>query len=816
MFVTMSRLTVAALLVALPAPAQESEQNPAEEAEAVKRVVLEHSGGTASPLEVGLGALEYAPENVILLNEAAAAALADGDADLALWFMGLALTRTGEDREWAALRESLEELIVQTTPEGVSAKALFDAYAEEVFDLGVSLYKSKLYLNAVDLFARCAGTRFESRAAEQLERVYDSKKAVAALLESGLDAPIAAPRKKTARWMAFQDPKHSDWDDAWKFPSDNYTITTNMGYALGEDMSHAMEQMNEYYRSVFGYKERGGTMARCKLYVYAHRTEFDDDNEDADLSPNVRGFFRPGVNEVRTYDPRTDPYPGTLSGLWSTLFHEASHQFTDATLSPDVPTWLNEGTASYFEGARLLPNGTVQTNLIPENRLRGLLRMIESGNPSLRDVISYNDRGSYPGAYYPVGWGLVYFFRNWENEDAERTYLPLYKDYMKSYKSGGVHDLEERFTEYFVEQAEVDGIESFADFEQHFLQWGRDLHARYYGLPSVADWHVARATRQSEAKQYDNALESYRRGLAKRPTDASAFFGLAGVLEKTKKKDAAILNYRRALEALRSRAPGSPVPGLEGSAEELIEICLKRISKLHRVLGARMTESDTGFVADAVAEADEYAGQGLPRTALQLLRDGLRVLPADARLTSAADAIRAASGVSIERWRRLPLREEFWDHDPERVQLEPGLIVAEVAASPRLATYTGELPDSYYLELTLHADQLSKGFALCALVFGPDSLGGSQMLRYDPKIGAVTIEQGVDMKLSMEQLIGTVPEEHRDLVTLGLARTPAGIEVYIQGKLAGKRPYAPGSLRGSIGLLLQNMRVEVTGLRVRW
>ena len=136
-----------------------------------------------------------------------------------------------------------------------------------------------------------------------------------------------------------------------------------MPYAMGEDMSRAMEQMNVFYRSVFRYKERGGTMARCKLHVYKHRSEFDEHNADLDLSPSTKGFFMPGANEVHTYDPRTDPYPDTLEGLWGTLFHEASHQFTRAALSPAVPTWLNEGTASYFEGARLLANGTVQTNL---------------------------------------------------------------------------------------------------------------------------------------------------------------------------------------------------------------------------------------------------------------------------------------------------------------------------------------------------------------------------------------------------------------------------------------------------------------------
>ena len=99
------------------------------------------------------------------------------------------------------------------------------------------------------------------------------------------------------------------------------------------------------------------------------------------------GWWSPGENKVTCYDTRTTTT--SLDWMLETLFHEASHQFMTQLESKggSAPAWLNEGTASYFEGARLLANGTVQTNLIPESRLRGLMYMIETGNPTLHEQL---------------------------------------------------------------------------------------------------------------------------------------------------------------------------------------------------------------------------------------------------------------------------------------------------------------------------------------------------------------------------------------------------------------------------------------------
>src|SRR5262249_38779145 len=142
-----------------------------------------------------------------------------------------------------------------------------------------------------------------------------------------------------------------------------------------------------------------------------------------------------------------------------------------------IPAWLNEGTASYFEGARLRTNGSVETNLIPEERLFYLEKSLKEGQPKLKDVVSFYKPGSYEGSYYPFGWGLVYFLLNYEDDKCERVYVQPYQDYIAAYSSGGKHDVLGRFVEYFVTKPKQPGVATFEDFEKRWSNWILDLHA---------------------------------------------------------------------------------------------------------------------------------------------------------------------------------------------------------------------------------------------------------------------------------------------------------------------------------------------------
>ena len=67
---------------------------------------------------------------------------------------------------------------------------------------------------------------------------------------------------------------------------------------------------------------------------------------------HTRGLFVPAVQTLLICDA------GDREETYGILFHEAFHQFA-ARYVPLIPTWLNEGLATYYGSARLTRSGLV-------------------------------------------------------------------------------------------------------------------------------------------------------------------------------------------------------------------------------------------------------------------------------------------------------------------------------------------------------------------------------------------------------------------------------------------------------------------------
>jgi hypothetical protein len=97
--------------------------------------------------------------------------------------------------------------------------------------------------------------------------------------------------------------------------------------------------------------------------------------------------------------------------LWQVLAHEGFHQFLGHELGLEVPTWLNEGLAQYFETS-YVSRGRLQTGAINARRLQAAQALIRAGRaPAVADLLAL-DRATFYGnaqVAYPLSWALVYY-----------------------------------------------------------------------------------------------------------------------------------------------------------------------------------------------------------------------------------------------------------------------------------------------------------------------------------------------------------------------------------------------------------------------
>ncbi len=764
----------------------------------------------AADLEAVERALEAAPDDPTRLADAAQAALDAGDADKAFWYLTLAAERAHGDR---ALSSRLGKLRGTLKLPEVATDSGLENYTQALFKLARTCESRKLYANAVDLLTSCRGTRFEERAEERLAKLLKKDKAVAALLESGIEVPTRTKLRLSQKEIAREDLRHAAWEDAYEVKGKYYTVTTNIGYEMAHAISAAMEQMNSFYRTVFGYKQRGGSMRRCRIKVYRSRAEFDK-FEDMGQRQTVGGFYRPGENSVTTYDGRGSGKD--LSDLWSTLFHEASHQFTRTVWPNQIPTWLNEGTASYFEGAFLLPNGSVAFNRIPDGRLRNVIALIGRGSPSVRDVVTYFQGGSYPGAYYPFGWALVYFCRNYEDQEFERVYLPVYQDFMQTYKGGGKHDVFERFTEYFVERAEVPGVETFEDFVALWEAWIRDLGKLHFGGPDQADRLLTRARAQRAAGKLEPAVASFRWALRKRPRDPQALHGLADVLAELGAEDAALYSYRQLAALARAVPAQDPMPGYaDQTAGDVLRIAESGAGSIDPTVADGLAAARTELV-EATGEAARGLGlAGFPRVALLLVNTAETVMGSHGALADVSANIPGAEAVDLRRWRRLEVAGglEHWAAG-EGWSAATGNLTLDTQ-SMQTCIYRQDLPARYDFEARVQAGTGGK-LPVVGLAYGPSLGGAPELFAIIPKSGTVGLFAFVDGQPTLIESFAVQYDRELTEHRLSLGVTPTSITFHLDGKQVGQVSGNVSASGGRVGVFGQATRAVFSELRLRY
>ncbi len=151
------------------------------------------------------------------------------------------------------------------------------------------------------------------------------------------------------------------------------------------------------------------------------------------------------------------------ANLWRVLAHEGFHQFIGYELGQQIPLWLNEGMAQYFEtsfvtGTRFNVGQVSRSKLLYAQAL-----IVNKRAPPLAQLIQWDRATFYANANvaYPTSWALVDYLLNSNNDRFQQSEFRRYLQDLKLGKDD-IQSFQKRFGR--------DSDRWQADFEDYILR----------------------------------------------------------------------------------------------------------------------------------------------------------------------------------------------------------------------------------------------------------------------------------------------------------------------------------------------------------
>ncbi len=594
-----------------------------------------------------------------------------------------------------------------------------------------------------------------------LDPEYVASKDAIDRLASAPDPSLAADAKPkdllagvSEEWIREHDAKHAEWKDRAKLERENYVTHTNSGYSNLVRAAEAMEQMNGFYREFFQYatEDAPGSVPRIELHIFTKRAEYLKLGEGPPVEWSGGHFTG---NAVETYIEG-----GTFEDMTGTLFHEAAHQFV--SLATNASGWLNEGLASFFEGCRILQNGTVLMNLPANHRLFPLVARMEKGwmsdhmdgmnkeklsdsNPPKAPTfhIVIENKYEWGPAWYDPTWGVVYFLYNYQDPvDGRFVYRTAFRTFID--KSGGrqgdsaVKNFEEivlanptppiKGVERPKGAADVALPKNCGQLDEVWKNWLTALAKEQTGQLEVKRPFLAWARNALKAKDTVAAKEHFEKGLVATPNDPELLLDFAAFLAERKGTDRA---SKLALEAIRLLEAQDPP---NDAAVKAAEVRLEKWDPKRKALSTVHKE----LFATVKSLVQRYQSAERPMMVMDLSwRMGTELNVPDI-FSFYADAVRK-SGKSLQLWSVAYDEKslEGWSYTDGDVFTADGAYIQS-----KFGEYSDSLFDFRMLTLdkatsgdfSLEADVLAeKGKVnFCGLVFGKKSVQSFHALMLFP------------------------------------------------------------------------------------
>jgi len=623
---------------------------------------------------------------------------------------------------------------------------------------------------------------------------------------------------------------------------EHYEVEAELEPEVAQRVADVMDDIFTYYALLYfdGDVKKAGSR---KATIRIHRDKPSMLGEGTG-GGNVDGWWSSGAYVVHCYDTR--PATGDLDWMLEVLFHEASHQFMTILGGDDSPAWLNEGTASFFEGAKAMEDRRVLWPDAAPERLQSLVAMLNGGvedAPGFLDVISYDQRGSYPAEYYPWGWGLVFFLQQFEDpETLEYVYRPLYAQYRDRIlqRPGAPREL---FEQVFLGEGSPLGHGTLEEFEQTWRTWIKD---EVY-LPQFG--REARDIRAARVERYLKAAERAAKTRKAPVSEEDLLLRALGQIEFVRtsiddpqRPDAELLlTQADVLERLGRAASAAPlleqVLGMAAAGEldlkdsELAELeeRLSRIDAKNAALRsargrARGLAVTARRLLDEYEDADErllLRSYSFAKLAGAVLEDEEHLLPVAARLRQEALDAGLLRGVVVPMttspgdWKTIFNNEETsFELSEERIALESvrpvGKICTGVPISGEYEIRARFLREDEVRRSSFHGVVVSGTAAGDWLIVGINGNGGGLMMKRIVLAGGGVVEVALDSTRPLP------PVRADERIELGVHVTPDGhlsVTLGDRDPVPFTMPLAVPAV-GHVGLYVKDGRIALEDLVV--
>lgn len=215
-------------------------------------------------------------------------------------------------------------------------------------------------------------------------------------------------QKNLRTWEA-QDAKDVAKGVPYKVRSKHYRITTDVPrYVVHLDIVPFLDELfpvyTKYFREDFGLRGKGADSHFLKIYGSFERFH-EVEKADRSAPAYIAG------DELVTFYEETDP-----GEFYNSIFHEGAHQFFAALLpGAELPIWLDEALATYFEGFTYSrARGEIVPNPVSRERLecaQELLREAQAMSQSLRpeDLFMSYEGDAFTAEHYSLAWSFVHY-----------------------------------------------------------------------------------------------------------------------------------------------------------------------------------------------------------------------------------------------------------------------------------------------------------------------------------------------------------------------------------------------------------------------